>query len=743
MPGDNNVSLPGESNRKKRTAERSCNSSCNCQSRSSSRRRVAPRNETRRLPSEIKLRILFASYGPCENYHGDDADEPSIPSTRDCTSFVLDLLIATRKKEQDQHDRHEEQDHQQQDRDKCNNTVRLAPTVDGKVQSFIYLLPGVDNRDHNPHLSASAPNRTVFMNAIFGDPCPGKTKRLEVRYTVTEVFAENSDLGTELQPPSAKPPTEIHRASFAEHETVKLRRCLTTVNTVVAAEEFADRKESALRVEQPNADIESTYCVHCSQSFEKRLPWQFRPEIVLPVILPYLNLWERMQCRLICRGWKKIVQECGVSRSIDVNNTDLMTSRKPAAATTSTINNTFTPNILRGLLAYSYSSLTCLFLSGFGELEKKDLHSALPHLRNLRVLDVSYCIRLDDSTLQLLARSDVPSNSTLRVLYLKGLRRITDVGLKAICHSCPQLEVLDLSHLSNITDESVRCIQRLVFLRALFLRDNWRLTNGSLDAITTSCSKLEQLTLWGCVRLRSLKFEGGTGSNDLGASAVHTSIGNRLVILNLWGCHDLEDDTAKALSSIINLKTLIVSECHRLTDRFVRNFVDGREQCHQGKEHLKHLHLRYLKRITDTALVAIALKLRDLFSLDLTFCSKVTATGIYRLLDELRDSLVELRLRSCRGLQIGKSNHGDDDRRRIPGRQDNANYHNHAGHWVLNALRRRPHSKIDHTLRLLDVRGCGGQPGHNLPYKEGDPFVKGLSALNFTQKVPGFFSRST
>mmetsp|Transcript_29158 Transcript_29158/g.29584 ORF Transcript_29158/g.29584 Transcript_29158/m.29584 type:complete len:158 (+) Transcript_29158:892-1365(+) len=151
----------------------------------------------------------------------------------------------------------------------------------------------------------------------------------------------------------------------------------------------------------------------------------------------------------------------------------------------------------------------------------------------------------------------------------------------------------------------------------------------------------------------------------------------------------------------------------------------------------QHLNLRYLKKITDTAILAIALNLRDLFSLDLTFCSKLTATGIYRLLDELRDSLVELKLKSCRTLQIGQ--HDDNDRRRMIGRQRN---NDHAGHWILNALRRRPHCNTDHTLCLLDVRECGGQPG-TLPYLDNDPFVKGMLALTFEQRVPGFFRRKT
>jgi hypothetical protein len=578
------------------------------------------------------------------------------------------------------------------------------------------------------------------MNAVFGDPCPGKTKRLEVRYTVTEVFTKKKCLRRSPSSPLPYIPTEFHRVSFAEHEAVKLRRCLTTMNTMTTLDGTNKFEMDAPDDHDRGDEIHD--CVHCSRRVESKLRWQLQPatsEIVLPIVLPFLDLWERMQCRAICRCWKNIVQECGVSRTIDVNSTEMICSRRSAATAPSTNSNMLTRSMLRGLLAYSYSSLQTLFLSGFTELKKEDLHPALPSLRNLHVLDISHCVNVDDSTLQLLAQPDVPSSSTLRVLYLKGLREITDVGLIAICSSCSLLEVLDLSHLTNITDKAGRCIQRLIFLRALFLRDNWQLTNESVDAITTTCSKLEQLTLWGCVRLRHLKFDSCNHSGTINAQATTS---NRLVILNLWGCHDLVDDAAFVLSNIPNMSCLIVCECHRLSDRFVEILVEGVEQKRGEEGGLHHLHLRYLKRITDTALIAIALKLRGLISLDLTFCSKITATGIFRLLDELRDSLVELRLKSCRSLQFGTQTLERHGRRRTHVRQRNSNNHNHAGHWVLNALRRRPHSDVDHSLCLLDVRGCGGQPGTNMAYHEKDPFVKGMSALRFQQKVPGFFSRS-
>ena len=89
-----------------------------------------------------------------------------------------------------------------------------------------------------------------------------------------------------------------------------------------------------------------------------------------------------------------------------------------------------------------------------------------------------------------------------------------------------------------------------------------RQRNGSIDVITEKCTRLEQLTLWGCTRLDHLSFD----LTD--ESSVFTS--RNLVLLKLWGCHSLKDDGAIALAGMSStLRTLIVSECHRLTDAFV------------------------------------------------------------------------------------------------------------------------------------------------------------------------------
>jgi hypothetical protein len=693
----------------------------------------------KRNQPDITIKIVSATYGPCEGVRlqtGELSNDEtaSIPICRDVAHFLRALLLASRMREEEH--RMEEQedidDNDEEDSSAFPHIVRVHPTVGGVTKSFIYLL-----------------GRGKSMNAVFGDPCPGTSKRLSVHYVVTEAMNDDN-----AKSRAAK--TEVHHVSFSEHERVVLRRRLTFFqddsqlkealvratnkqanqkNTSTMELEATDnvqptesdqtedeetltrarrmgrsrsiteftaatsmgRIPSTLRLipEAPDSTITAQYSqsTSCTQNL-----WRLRSavsEIVLPIVLPFLEFRERVQCRLICRSWKHVVRDWGVATNIDSNDRTTETFSRP---------------FLRGILSNSYSSLHSLFLSGFESLTQDDLHPAIPHLRKLRSLDVARCHNLDDSTMILLSQH---VHQSLEVLYIKGLRNVSDVGLKAICHSCRKIEVLDISYVP-LTDEGGMAIQQLQRLRALFTRDNYHLTNRSIDAITASCTRLAQLTLWGCTRMKHLRF-------DAADKSAFSS--GKLVFLNLWGCYNLKDEAAESLGNMKNLSSLVVSECHRLTDRFVVTLTSRVPQ-------LNHLHLRYCKRITDSGINAITNNMNNLYSLDLSFCTRVTAASIFNLLEIRHYCLSELRLKTCTKLEIAYDPDG-------PPLLRGAGTGGGAGRLILNALR----SNADHSLCVLDVRECGGQPNISNPYPESDPFVTGMKVLQFEQRVPGFFCR--
>jgi hypothetical protein len=416
-----------------------------------------------------------------------------------------------------------------------SNVVRIKPVNrDGMMVTLVLVeLPSVGG-----------------MNLVFGDPCPGTTKRLYVEYTIEEPCVGNTGVGGH-EPPSVP---VVNRMSFAEQEPVVLRRhSHRESNAGKTDPESRPRQNSTptvMLMDASDNDNNDTTTAEPATATTTALS-----ELILPLTLPWLKLPDRVACRQVCVGWRSIVQTWGLATTIDSNEFDGGNARG------------LTVPVLTGLLLHSFASLQSLYVSGMTELQKRDLHPALASMRRLRAVDVSDCPNLDDETLRVLSCASGSVRETLQVLYIKGLRKVTDSGLVALA-SCQSIRVLDVSRIPSMTDESGICLGRsLVDLRAFYCRDNYQITQRTVGALVETCPHLEQLTLWGCTRLKQLhRFPGvatGLGGGGSSASA------HPLVLLNLWGCHSLDDDAAQALVNMRHLKTLIVSECHKLTDLFL------------------------------------------------------------------------------------------------------------------------------------------------------------------------------
>ena len=518
--------------------------------------------------------------------------------------------------------------------------------------------------------------------------------------------------------------------------------------------------------------------------------WRLAPtisEITLPIILPFLAVRQRGLCQLVCSSWRDIVMERGIAVVVDVNDVGLFPkhglsyscpavdvsaahsndggvsgggggggnggdnnysssnnqqrtslfaslSNSPSAISTANLSNgngtannsTSSPthnhpsrSLLRGLLTHSYSSLESLVLNDFLPLRPSiDLHPNLPFLRKLKRLDISRIPSITDDTLDLISTY---IGERLEVLYMKGLRNVTNEGVVRLVQSCQNLRVLDVSLLHQLDDEAGIAIGRyLPKLEVLHGRDNYRWTNKSVDVITRNCRKLVQVTIWGCIRLTRVDFHGGQNLVDGGRiPSKLPPLPTQLVLLNLWGCHNLTDETASLMTSLPHLRSLCVSECHRLTDRFVLSIS-------QSLPRLVHLQLRYVRRITDVSIDAIACRMTWLYSLDVSFCTKLTIRGLAQLLQTKCDSLAELRLYSCRQLDLeGRSAVNG-------GRGGNVGGMVGGGRRLVQALQSVRDQSI---LSFLDLRECQ----QHEPFARDDLFLSGMTELGFSEPMNGIF----
>ncbi|KAL7435123.1 hypothetical protein ACHAXM_004457 [Skeletonema potamos] len=481
------------------------------------------------------------------------------------------------------------------------------------------------------------------MNVVFGDPCPGSTKVLRIIYVFQDYFRRDNDPGYHVTP------SRTFSSTFAEHEQILLRR---QDPLLLPSDDVTEMSPTPPTSTLPLVASSTPSTLSASKS-----------ELMLPIIFPFLSVRQRARCQLVCVHWREIVLSKGITAMIDINdhvlfplcldissrrNTVIGSPIKHQSLSRSTclnsISNTHTSSnsssnhphrlLLRGLVKNSHSSLTSLILNDFLNLDPTvDIHPTLPHLSKLKRIDVSRIPLITDDTIHLISTH---IGKRLEVLYMKGCHGVSDDGIVQLVRSCNRLKVLDVSHMHQLTDKSGVAIgQNLTELETFHGRDN-KVTNDSVDEIFLNCKKLCEATFWGCIKLTHVGPDVATTSTDVSAS--------NLVLLNLWGCIGLTDDCVARLSTLTNLRSLCVSECHKLTDKFVLDIT-------QKLPKLQHLQMRYLKRITDESMEAISSRLSELFSLDLSFCTKLTFGGLNKLLMGCR-SLSELRLYSCTQLNV-------------------------------------------------------------------------------------------
>jgi hypothetical protein len=134
----------------------------------------------------------------------------------------------------------------------------------------------------------------------------------------------------------------------------------------------------------------------------------------------------------------------------------------------------------------------------------------------------------------------------------------------------------------------------------------------------------------------------------------------------------------------------------------------------------------------------------NLYSLDLSFCSRVTSRSICALIESRYETLAELRLQECRQLKIVPDDDDDDGGlQRLNMGRNGAIRGGTDGQAILRSLRSPtgPLGAAESNLSMLDLRCCGGHQRIDVDYPASDPFVRGMEALQFQQRTPGFFAR--
>lgn len=332
---------------------------------------------------------------------------------------------------------------------------------------------------------------------------------------------------------------------------------------------------------------------------------------------------------------------------------------------------------LRGLA--HCTSLTSLDLSGCMQFSDEGLQ-VMSHLRSLHHLNLSGCAKLTDGGAT--ALEGLP----LRTLKLTHCHRLTCLRFT---RSMPDLETLDMSWCTSLTDDSFSDLSSLDQLRRLNCRGCYQLTEVGLQQL--AALPLRDLNLCGGVNLRStnanlpltieqlqLSHCDMIGSLDGVSRLVH------LRDLRLDDCHHLTDSSLTALSGLVALHTLDLSSCHELSDiSALGGLTELRELslAHNARVHnlkplrtltalqslsvqgcniddddvwalsgatqLSILNLRHCSNVTDRGLQGLA-PLTGMRTLDLHGCQALTDQGLHAL--SCMTVLQNLLLSDCEGI---------------------------------------------------------------------------------------------
>ena len=228
------------------------------------------------------------------------------------------------------------------------------------------------------------------------------------------------------------------------------------------------------------------------------------------------------------------------------------------------------------------------------------------------------------------------------------LRAVSKKWKRTVESSKKVAKHVDISVNHNRVDEEV--VEMLTgYLKSnievLILKNCWKLTNKSLNAIATHCSSLIAIDLCGCWDI-----------NDDGLIAL--SLGCRNIkSIDLSNCRKLTDrGVASLMTNCNNLSDIYLSYCKALTDQI---FVFMREYCPNIRRiniqrcigitdnglanfaQSKHLKLQELilsdcSFLSDNAMKSIAESCPNLVILNISFCCTLTEGGILHLIDGCR-----------------------------------------------------------------------------------------------------------
>ncbi|KAF5203461.1 F-box/LRR protein [Thalictrum thalictroides] len=204
--------------------------------------------------------------------------------------------------------------------------------------------------------------------------------------------------------------------------------------------------------------------------------------------------------------------------------------------------------------------------------------------------------------------------SNMESISLGGFCRVTDTGFRAILHQCSSLQMLKLSHGSQLTDLVFHDISATsLSLTNVSLRWCSLLTNHAVVCLSKNMD------------LRVLDLRVGRNIGDEAMKAIGSLC--KLMILLLDGS-DITDTGLTYLGQLVkgSLVSLSVRGCKRLTDRCIDAIFDG-----SSAKALQNLDLSNIPNLTDHGILSLAKTRVSISELRIRGCPHIGDTSVMAL----------------------------------------------------------------------------------------------------------------
>ncbi|KAK7580042.1 hypothetical protein V9T40_000671 [Parthenolecanium corni] len=365
------------------------------------------------------------------------------------------------------------------------------------------------------------------------------------------------------------------------------------------------------------------------------------PEL-LAIIFSYLEVPDKGRAAQVCQAWRDASYHKSVWRGVEAK---LHLQRRTPTSLTNSLNRRGIRRIQILSVVKSFkeitrgvSNLTSLNLSGCYNVRDDNLYQAFATaVPTLVELNLSMCKQITDKCLLKI----IPNVVNLETLELGGCSNLTDASVQVIASSLRRLKYLNLRSCWGVSDHGVRLLSGqsdtnmgLPMLEKLGLQDCQHLSDDALKYVSAGLPQVRSINLCFCVNisdmsLRYLARMSSLRDMNLGACdnisdagiAFLAEAGSPITSLDLSFCEKITDQSLDYMAQgLFNLKRLSLKGCP-VSD-------DGLTKIAKGLAELEVLNVGQCKLITDQSLRTAVESLKNLRSVDLYGCPKITNAAV-------------------------------------------------------------------------------------------------------------------